>query len=108
MHPKLTGEAALLLVECDEEEWKKHLRKEDGKWVICVLCQRATHGTMNAASLTHKKLARLWNQWGLTMIPCDPCVHNGLIDGEKFTVMFHADDLLRSHESPAVATEMTV
>lgn len=40
------------------------------------------------------------------MNPYDPCVYNGLIDGEQFTVIFHVDDLLMSHKSPTVVTEM--
>ena len=33
---KLTGAVVILLVEADEDKWRKHLRKENGKWVIYV------------------------------------------------------------------------
>ena len=56
---KLTGAVALLLVESDSK-WKKHLRKENGKWVIYVICKKAIYGTMNAALLAYKKLAKLF------------------------------------------------
>ena len=55
---KLTGAVALLLIESDPK-WKKHLRKENGKLVIYVICKKAIYGTMNAALLAYKKLAKL-------------------------------------------------
>ena len=103
---KLTGEVALLLVECDPNRWKKHLRKENGKWIIYVICKKAIYGTMNAALLAYKKLAKLWKQWGLVMNPYDPCVWNADIQGSQFTVVFHIDDLLMSHRSATVVTDM--
>jgi hypothetical protein len=41
---KVNGAVALLLVESDPK-WKKHLRKENGKWVIYVICKKAIYGT---------------------------------------------------------------
>ena len=103
---KLTGEVALLLVECDEGKWKKHLKQENGRWVIYVICKKAIYGTMNAALLAYKKLANLFKQWGLTMNPYDPCVWNKDIEGSQFTVVFHVDDLLMSHLSPHVVSDI--
>jgi len=45
---KLTGAVALLLVESDEEKWKKHVVQENGKCTIYVLCNKDIYGTMNA------------------------------------------------------------
>ena len=103
---KLTGEVALLLVECEPDKWRKHIRKEDGKWVIYVICKKAIYGTMNAALLAYKKLAQLWKDWGMTMNPYDPCVWNSQIEGSQFTVVFHVDDLMLSHKSPRVVTDI--
>ena len=61
---------------------------------------------MNAALLAQKKPARLWNQLGLEMNLHDPCVFNGMVKGSQFTVTFHVDDLMMSHKSPVVVTEM--
>ena len=66
---KLTGDVALLLVECEPSKWKKHIRKENGKWIIYVACKKAIYGTMNAALLAYKKLARLFKDWNLIMNP---------------------------------------
>ena len=76
----MIGAVALLLVESDPGKWKKYLRKEDGKYVIYVLYKKAIYGTMNAALLAYKKLAKLFNVWGLNMNTCNPCVWNMTID----------------------------
>ena len=55
---KLTGVVAILLVESDTDKWKQHLHKENGNWVIYVRCDKAIYGTMNAALLAYKKLAK--------------------------------------------------
>ena len=70
---KLTGTIALLLVECDPGRWKRHLRRENGKWVTHALCKKIIYGTLNAALMAYKKLTKLLRSWGLEMNPCDPC-----------------------------------
>ena len=100
---KLTGAVALLLVESDSK-WKKHLRKENGKWVIYVICKKAIYGTMNAALLAYKKLAKLFRSWNFKMNPYDACVWNKLVNGKQFTIVFHIDDLLLSHLNPNIVT----
>jgi hypothetical protein len=100
---KVTGAVALLLVESDSK-WRKHLRKENGKWVIYVICKKAIYGTMNAALLAYKKLAKLFRQWGFKMNPYDACVWNKMVNGKQFTIVFHIDDLLLSHLNPNVVT----
>ena len=82
---KVTGAVALLLVESDSAKWKKHLRKENGKYVIYVLCKKAIYGTMNAALLAYKKLAKLFTQWGFKMNPYDPCVWNRMTNGKQLS-----------------------
>jgi hypothetical protein len=100
---KVTGAVALLLVESDSK-WKKHLRKENGKWVIYVICKKAIYGTMNAALLAYKKLAKLFKTWGFLMNPYDACVWNKMVNGKQFTIVFHIDDLLLSHLNPNIVT----
>jgi hypothetical protein len=100
---KLTGAVALLLVESDPK-WRKHLRKENGKWVIYVICKKAIYGTMNAALLAYKKLAKLFRAWGFKMNPYDACVWNKMVNGKQFTIVFHIDDLLLSHLNPNIVT----
>ena len=102
---KLIGAVAMLLVEIDPKRWRKHLWQELDKWVIYVICTKAIYGTMNAALLAYKKLARLFYSWGMIMNPYDPCVWNKLVRLKQLTVMFHIDDLLTSHKRPEVVTE---
>ena len=98
---KLVGAVALLLLEI-EPRWKKHLRKENNKWVIYVLCNKAIYGTMNAALLAYKKLAKLFMDWGFVMNPYDPCVWNKSLNGEQLTLMHHIGDLLLSHMNASI------
>ena len=95
---------ALLLVESDPIKWKKHLYKENGKWVIYVICNKEIYGTMNAALLAYKKLAKLFQMWGFKMNPYDACVWNKIVNGTQFTIMFHIDDLLMGHYNPNIVT----
>jgi hypothetical protein len=101
---KVTGAVALLLVESDPNTWRKHLQKENGKYVIYVLCKKAIYGTMNAALLAYKKLAKLFREWGFKMNPYDPCVWNKIVNGKQLTILFHIDDLMMSHKSPNIVT----
>ena len=59
---KVTSAVALLLVESDHNKWRKHLQKQNRKWVIYVICQKAIYGAMNAALLAYKKLAKLFRK----------------------------------------------
>ena len=54
---KFAGAVALLLVEVDER-WRKHSHKENGKWIIYGRCSKITHGTINAALMAYRNLAR--------------------------------------------------
>ena len=69
---KFTGAAALLLVEYDER-WRKHLRRENGKWAIYSKCSKIIYGTINAALMACRKLARYLKQWDFDINPCDLC-----------------------------------
>ena len=102
---KLAGGVALLLVESDEEKWKKHVVQENGKCTVYVLCNKAIYGTMNAALLAYRKLAKLFKSWGLIMSPNDPCVWNKDVNGEQLTIMLHIDDLLLAHLEASIITE---
>ena len=101
---KLTRAVAILLVKANKEKWRPHLQKENSKWVIYVSCDKAIYGTMNAALLADKKLAKLFLEWGFVMNPYDPCVWNKMVDGKQMTIMFHIDNLLMSHKHPHIVT----
>ena len=46
---KLTGEVSLLPTETDKK-WKKHLHRENGKWVEGASCDKISHGTMSTSN----------------------------------------------------------
>ena len=87
-----------MLVESDEAKWRRHLKQENGKWVLYVRCDKAIYGTMNAALLAYKKLAKLFTEWGFVMNPYDPCVWNKMVGNHQMSIMFHIDDLLMAHK----------
>ena len=101
---KLTGAVALLLVESDPIRWKKHLRTENGRHVIYVVCKKAIYGTLNAAILAYKKLTSHLTEWGFKMNEYEPCVWNKMVSGKQLTVVFHVDDGIVAHEDPTVVT----
>ena len=101
---KLTGAVAQLLVEEDPNKRRKHMQKENGKFVVYVVCKKAIYGTMNAALLAYKKLSKLFKQWGFVMNPYDPCVWNKMVEESQFSIMFHIDDLLMCHALSHVVT----
>ena len=92
LHLKITGALALLVVEYDPDWWSQHLRKESGRPVIYVVCNKAIYGTLNAAILAYRKLTGHFAEWGFEMNPYDPCVWNMDLEGFQITVLFRVDD----------------
>ena len=101
---KLTGSVAVLLAEMDPGKWKKHMRKENGRYVIYVVCNKAIYGTMNAALLAYKKLAKLLKDWGFVMNPYEPCLWNKMVGKHQLSMLFHIDDILMSHKKSEIVT----
>ena len=101
---KVPGPLALLLVEHEPSIWKKYLRKENGKPIIYVLCNKSIYGTLNAEILAYKKLTKYFVEWGFKMNPYEPCLWDKDIDGKQFTIIFHVDDLKLLHVDPSVVT----
>ena len=102
---KITRAVALLLVELDEKKWRKYLVKENGKWTICVLCDKYTYGTMNTALLSYKKLVKSFKGWGMTMNLCNLCVKNKMDDNKQITIIFYIDNLMLVHKNPIITTK---
>ena len=102
---KLAGPAALMLAECDEK-WRKHLRKEHGRWATYIVCKKATYGTMNAALLACKKLAKLLAEWELAMSPYGPCARSKMAGNNQLAVMLHTGGLLVSCVCAAAVTHL--
>ena len=65
---------------------------------MCATCDKGVYGTMNADLLAHKKLAKAFKSWGFTTSRHDPCGWNKIETDNQITIMFHIDDLMKSHE----------
>ena len=50
-HPKTAGTVALPSAKSNPNKWEKCLHGERGEPATCVMCEKATHGTMSAAAL---------------------------------------------------------
>ena len=100
---KLTGTVYLLLVECDERKWKKHLRMENIKLICHAVCNKIMHETLNAALMAYKKLAKALKEWYVAMSPCDPCMWNSEEMKKRLNLLFHVDDVLLAHAQPQSA-----
>lgn len=90
----------MLPAESDEAKWQKSLRRENRKWITLSVCNKITHGTLNAAFMAFNKLAKALKSWGVAMNLYDPCVRNSIVGGHQLTLLFHMDDTLLTRESP--------
>jgi hypothetical protein len=60
------------------------------------------YGTLRAALLFWRDLAKTLESYGFIINPYDRCVANIMIDGSQCTVVWHVDDLKISHKDPEV------
>ena len=98
----LVGAVALLLVGVGPK-WEEHLVKEGGKWVAHVACSKAICGTMDAALLAHKGLAKLFMSWDFVMGPHGPCAWGKMANGEQMATMHRIGDPLFVRKGPGAA-----
>ena len=61
---QLDGDLAKTLAEIEPGQWGKHLQCTRGRPAIFVRCQKAIHGTLNAAPSSHRKLTKHLEEWG--------------------------------------------
>ena len=74
------------------------MRRESGKLVTHARCSKKRCGTTNTALIAHKKLARYLKQWNFETNPCDPFLWNAMAMNKQLTLLFHADDVMLTHE----------
>ena len=87
------------------DKWKKHVKRDNGKWVTHALCKKITCGALNATLMAHKKLTRMLRSWELKMNPHDPCVWNKIVMKKQLILICHVDDVMLNHLYPQVVTE---
>ena len=76
---------------------------ERGQCVIYTCLNKALYGTLQAAMLFWKELAKfVTTDLGFTINPYDSCVANKITDGKQCTILWHVDDIKMSHVSQGV------
>ena len=63
---------------------------------------KVLYGCLRAAIKFWKKQTPQLVLWGFVINPYDSCVVYKVINGSKFTIMWHVDDLKMSHVDPRV------
>jgi hypothetical protein len=92
VHMQLASKMVELLLRI-ALEYEQYVVIEGGQRVLYVLLLKALYGTMCAALLFWRKLTSKLQEWGLEIIPYDPCVANKTVNGSQCTVMWHVDNL---------------
>jgi hypothetical protein len=77
--------------------YTKYITTENGEPVLYVQLQKALYGTLSAAILFWKDLSGHLSKEGFKPNPYDSCVMNKMVDGKQCTVLWHVDNLNRSH-----------
>ena len=103
---RLQGKMAELICRLDPALYRKYITNEDGKPVLYVKLNKALYGTLKAALLFWKLLTKNLEQWGFVTNPYDWCVANKMINGKQCTILWHVDDLKKTHVDPNVVTDV--
>jgi len=93
-------------VRCEPKLYRKYVRIEGGKTVLCVELRKALYGPLKAALLFWELLSSTLERWGFECNPYDTCVMNKMIDGNHCTVLWHVDDLKISLINTDVVSEI--
>ena len=100
MGMKLEGNMCDMFTKIDPKLYAKHLRTENGKYVLYVRLKKALCGTL----LFWKKLNRILQEWVFMVNPYGIFLANIMINGKRCTILWHVDDLKISHVDSKVIT----
>jgi len=65
--------------------------------IIYVQLEKALHGTLQAVILFWKLLSNTLKEWDSKIKNYDRCILNKIINGKKCTMIWHVNNLKRSH-----------
>jgi hypothetical protein len=91
VHVKLEGRLAESLTKLDPKMYDEYLYNNNGKPTMYMKLKKALYGTLQAAMLFWKDLAKTLMDWGFIVNPYDRCVANKMIDGKQGTVLVHVE-----------------
>jgi len=77
-------------------------------WQTYVICttKKALYGTLQAALLFWKLLSETLQEWGFVLNPSDKFVANKNIEGKQCTIIWHVDDLKKSHANKDIVEDI--
>jgi Reverse transcriptase (RNA-dependent DNA polymerase) len=104
VHVRLVGPMVELLERVNPKLYRKHIVMEKGKRVLYAKLKKALYGTLRAALLFWRDLAKTLESYGFVINPYNRCVANIMIDGSQCTVVWHMDNLKISHKDPEVVS----
>jgi hypothetical protein len=94
----LRGRLAELMDKTAPNIYHKHITVDaKNQPVLYVKLQKALYGCLRSALLFYLKLVGDIESQGFALNPYDPCVANKVINGTKFTVVWHVDDIKMLH-----------
>jgi hypothetical protein len=87
MHMKLEGALVKSLVEINPTKYKKFVKHENGKDIMCVRLKKALNGPLQAALLFWQELIGKLLSWVFVLNPYDNCVANKVINNKQCTII---------------------
>ena len=104
-HLDFDGIMEKLLACIDPDIYKKYITTDKkGRKIMYYECLKALYGTLDAALIICVKLINDLDSWGFKINLYYWCVMNNYIEGEKFTILWHVDDVNTPHRDPKVVT----
>ena len=98
---RFKGRLAEMLGEINDE-YRKHIRRENGKTVLYVKVIRAIYGCIESALQWYKLFTTTLENMGFKINPYDKCVANKWVNGKQLSIAWHVDDCIASHIDESV------
>jgi hypothetical protein len=103
----IRGRLAELMVKAAPNIYRKYITLDaNNQPILYVKLQKALYGCLRSALLFYEKLVRDLTSQGFKINQYDPCVENKLVNGEKFTLTWHVNDIKMSHKDPKEVTKI--
>jgi hypothetical protein len=95
----IRGRLAELMLKAAPNIYRKYITLDaNNQPILYVKLQKALYGCLRSAMLFYEKLVRDLKSQGFEINQYDPCVASKLVNGEKFTLTRHVDDIKMSHK----------
>lgn len=102
---RLAGEAVDIMCSTNQD-FDKYIVMEKGKKALYVQLKKVMYGCIKSALLWYETLKEKLIDMGFVLNQYDPCVANGVINGDQCTICWYVDDLKVYHKDPKVVDEV--